>query len=32
VAPGSHPIAPDSTYLPKYHSDAPPPGMKKYGG
>lgn len=32
VAPGSQPIAPDSTYAPKIRGDEPPPGMKKYGG
>ena len=32
VAPGAHPIAPDSTYAPKIRGDEPPPGMKKYGG
>jgi phosphatidylserine/phosphatidylglycerophosphate/cardiolipin synthase-like enzyme len=32
VAPGAHPLAPDSTYAPKTRGDEPPPGTRKYGG
>jgi phosphatidylserine/phosphatidylglycerophosphate/cardiolipin synthase-like enzyme len=31
-APGTTPLAPDSTYAPKVHGEEPPPGVKKYGG
>jgi phosphatidylserine/phosphatidylglycerophosphate/cardiolipin synthase-like enzyme len=31
-APGTAPLAPDSTYTPKARGEEPPPGVKKYGG